>query len=114
MTLVARVRDLVLGNDDGPSSLTGSLSMAVELLEGQIDTVTANGVRWGTRSALVAALLHFLELRSELELPGSGRNANLTDDQVDVLWPLVSTASDLLASLVPSSIAHDPPDDAGE
>jgi hypothetical protein len=33
-TSVAHVRDLVLGNADGSSSLTPSLSMAVELLEG--------------------------------------------------------------------------------
>jgi hypothetical protein len=38
----------------------------------------------------------------------------LTDDQADALWPLKSAASDSLAALVPSSIAHDPPDDAGE
>jgi hypothetical protein len=39
----------------------------------------------GTRSALVAALLHFLELKSKLELLGSGRNADLIDDQADAL-----------------------------
>jgi hypothetical protein len=110
----ARVRDLVLGNADGLSSLAASLSMVAELLKGQIDTTTANGVCWGTRSALVAALSHFLKLKSKLELLGSERNSDLTNDQADTLWPLVSAASDSLASLIPSSIALDPPDDARE
>jgi hypothetical protein len=30
-------------------------------------------------------LLHFLELKSKLELLGSGRNADLIDDQADAL-----------------------------
>jgi hypothetical protein len=68
----------------------------------------------GTRSALVATLSHFPQLKSELELLGSGRNATLIDNQADALWPLVSVASDSLTSLVPSSIARDPPNDAGE
>jgi hypothetical protein len=49
-----------------------------------------------------------------LEVHGSGPNADLTNDQVDALRPLGSMASDLLVSLVPSSFARDPPDDAGE
>jgi hypothetical protein len=76
--------------------------------------VAANGVHWGIQSALVAALLCFPDVKSELELLGSRRNVDLTDDQVDALWPLVSAASDSLVSLVPSSIAHDPPNDARE
>jgi hypothetical protein len=68
LTLAARVQDLVLDNADGPSSLVASLSMAVELIEGQIDTVAANGMCWGTQSTLIAALLHFPELKSGLEL----------------------------------------------
>jgi hypothetical protein len=51
--------DLVLDRADMPSSLVASLSMAVELLEVRVDTVATNGVRWGTRSALVAAQSHF-------------------------------------------------------
>jgi hypothetical protein len=98
----ALVRDLVLGGVDGPSSLVASLSMVAELFERRVDTVAANRVRWGTRSALVSTLWHFPELKSELEVLGSGQNVDLTDDQVDVIWPLVSAASDLLASLVPS------------
>jgi hypothetical protein len=75
----------VLGNVDGLSSLAASLSMVAELLEGRIDTMAANGVRWGTQSALVVALSHFPELKSELELLESRRNADLTDDQFDAL-----------------------------
>jgi hypothetical protein len=104
----------VLGNTDGPSSLIAYLSMVAELLKGWIDTTTANGVCWGTQAMLVAALPHFLELKSELELLGSGWNVDLTDDQADALWPLVSMASDSLTSLVPSSIACYPPDDMEE
>jgi hypothetical protein len=79
-TLVAHVRGLVLGNADGSSSMAASLSMVVELLEGRIDTATANGVHWGTRSTLVATLSHFPELKTKLELLGSGRNADLIED----------------------------------
>jgi hypothetical protein len=38
-------------------------------------------------------LSHFLELKSKLELHGFGRNADLSDDQANALWPLVSVAS---------------------
>jgi hypothetical protein len=108
------VRDLVLGDVGIPSSLAMSLSMVAEEVEGRINTAATNGVRWGTQSALFAALSHFPELKSELELLGSGRNADLSDDEVDALWPLVSVASDSRASFVPSMFAHDPPDDAEE
>jgi hypothetical protein len=43
-TLVVRVQDFMLDNVDGPSSLAASLSTVVELLEGQIDATTTNGV----------------------------------------------------------------------
>jgi hypothetical protein len=43
-------------------------------------------------------------------LLGSGRDANLSDDQADALLPLVSLASDLLTSLIPSSLARGLPD----
>jgi UDP-N-acetylenolpyruvoylglucosamine reductase len=59
--------------------------MAAELLEGRVDAEAANSVHLGTRSALVAALLHFSELETELELLGSGRNVALIEDQVDAL-----------------------------
>jgi hypothetical protein len=77
---------LVLDRADGPSSMAVSLSTAAELLEGHVDTTIANGVYWGTRSALVAALSHFQEVETELELLESRRNSGLTDDQVDALW----------------------------
>jgi hypothetical protein len=89
-----------------------SLPIVVEEVEGRINTTATNGVRLGTRFTLVAALSHFLELKSELELLRFGQNADLSDDQMDALWPLVSVASDSLASLVPSSLARDPPNDA--
>jgi hypothetical protein len=76
----ALVQDLVLGNVDGPSSLATSLSLVVESFESWVDIAAANGVCWGTRSTLVATLSHFLELKSELELLGSGCNVDLTDD----------------------------------
>jgi hypothetical protein len=38
---------MVLDNINESSSLAASLSAVVELLEGQIDSVVANGVRWG-------------------------------------------------------------------
>jgi hypothetical protein len=81
----ALVQDLVLGDVDGLSSLVASLSMVVELFKSQIDTATANGVCWGTRSVLVVALPHFLGLKSELELLGSGQIVDLTNDQADAL-----------------------------
>jgi hypothetical protein len=46
--------------------------MVVEVLEGQIDMAAANGVRWGTKFALVATLSNFPELKSMLEQLGSG------------------------------------------
>jgi hypothetical protein len=48
------------------------------LVKGRINAMAANWVWWGTWSALVAASSHFLELKYELELLGSGPNANLT------------------------------------
>jgi hypothetical protein len=75
----------VLDNADKPSSLAASLSTAVELLKGWIEAAAANGVRWGARSALVVALSHFLELKSELELPRSKHNADITEDQADAV-----------------------------
>jgi hypothetical protein len=46
-TSAMRVWDMVLDNVDGPSSLVASVSRAVDLLEGQIDAMAANGVHWG-------------------------------------------------------------------
>jgi hypothetical protein len=83
----------------------------VEEVEKRINTTAANRVRWVVRSALVTILSHFPKLETELELLGSGRGVDLSDDQADALWPLVSVASDSLVSLVPSSLARDSPDD---
>jgi hypothetical protein len=61
------------------------MSTVAELLEGQIDTVAANVVRWGSRSALVATVSHFPELDTDLEVLGSGHSVGLTMDEVDAL-----------------------------
>jgi hypothetical protein len=109
-TSAALVWDLVQGEADGPSSLATSLSTVAKEVESQINTTAANGVRWGTQSMLVTASSHFPELKSDLELLGSGRNTDLHDEQADVFWPLVSMASDSLSSLVTSLFARDPLD----
>jgi hypothetical protein len=54
--------------------------MVAEEAENCINTAAANGVRWGTRSALVAILSHLPELEPELELLGSGWDVDLSDD----------------------------------
>jgi hypothetical protein len=110
----AQVRDLVLDNINMSSSLAASLSTVVELLEGQINTMAANGVHWQTQSALVATLSHFSELETELELLGSGCNADLTDDHTDALMIWVRAASNLLATHVPPSVVRHPFDNVGE
>jgi hypothetical protein len=103
----------VLDNADGLPSLLVSMFMAAELLEGRIDAATANRVRWGSCSMLAAIVSHFLELKNELEVLGLGRNMDLTDKEADGLWTRVRVASDSLASYVPSSVSHNPPDVAG-
>jgi hypothetical protein len=104
----------MVGSADEPSSLAASMSTVTELLEGQIDVVASNGVYWGSHSALVAAVLHFPELKTELEVLGSERSLNLIEDEADALWIRVHAASDSLASHVPSSVACNPLDDMGE
>jgi hypothetical protein len=105
-----RVWGLVLGDADGSSTQVTSMSMVAELLEGQIDTAVANGVRWGSSSTLVAAVSHFSELNVDLEVLKSGCSTGLTEDEVDALWSQVRTTADSLASHIPSSVAHNPPD----
>jgi hypothetical protein len=102
-----------LDNADDSSSLAASPSTAEALLEGQINTTTANGVCWGTRSALVASLSYFLELKSKLELLGSGLNVDLIENQVDALWTRVHATSDSLASHIPPSATRSPIDGMG-
>jgi hypothetical protein len=105
---------LVLDGINKTSSLVASLSKVAELLEGRVDIMGTNGVCWGAQSTLVAVLLHFPELKTELGLLGSGRNMNLIEDEANALWTWMSAASDLLASNVSSSVAHGTPGDAGE
>jgi hypothetical protein len=83
----------VLGGADGPSSLAASVSTAAELLEDRIDDAAANGVRWGSRSALAAAMSHFIELKTDLEVLGFGHSADLVEDEADALWTQVRAAS---------------------
>jgi hypothetical protein len=64
--------------------------------------MAANRVHWDTWSTLAAALSRFSELGTELELLGSGRNADLTEDQVDALW--TQALGLRLASIVRPSI----------
>jgi hypothetical protein len=59
-------------------------------------------------------LSHFLELKAELELLGSERNADLSEDGVDALYTRVRTALGLLVLNVASSVARGPPDVIGE
>jgi hypothetical protein len=73
-----------------------------------------NGVCWGSHSALVVAVSHFPDLDADLEVLGSGHSAGLIEDEVDALWSWVCMAADSLVSHVPSLVAHNPPDGAGE
>jgi hypothetical protein len=45
--------------------------------------VAANGVRWGSRTALIAGVLHFPELDTNLEVLGFGRTVGMIEDEVD-------------------------------
>jgi hypothetical protein len=80
-----RVRDLVLEQADGPSSLVAALSSVAELLKGHIDAAGANRACWGIRSVLATTLSNFSELGVELELLGFERSTYLIEDQVDAL-----------------------------
>jgi hypothetical protein len=113
-TSATRVWDLVLSNANGLSSLAASMSIATELLEGQIDGATTNKVRWGSRSVLVATVSHLPELETELEELWSGRSEDLTEEEVDAFWTRVCLASDLLGSHVPSLVTLNLPDGVGE
>jgi hypothetical protein len=113
-SLVAQVQGLVLDDADGPSSLSTSMYTTIERLKSRIDIAVASRVRWGSRSALAIAVSHIPKLDINLEVLGSRRSARLTQDEVDALWSRVCIAVNSLASHVPSSIAHNPPDSAGE
>jgi hypothetical protein len=77
--------DLVLERYEETPSLVVALSSTVEQIEGRVDVVAANGLHWGAQLALTAILSYFLELELELELPGSGYNADLTKDEMEAL-----------------------------
>jgi hypothetical protein len=64
-------------------SLVAALSLITNLIEGCVDAATANGVHWGARLVLTTILSHIAELELELELLGSGRNANLMKDEME-------------------------------
>jgi hypothetical protein len=54
-----------------------------------------------------------VELDADLEVLGSGCSTGLPYDEVDALWCHVYVATYSLASHVPFSVAHNPPDGAG-
>jgi hypothetical protein len=110
----AWVRDLVLEGPSRMSSLATSLSSVTKLIENRINTAATNWFCWGTRSTLATALLHFPEIETELELLGSGRNADLMEDQVDALWTQACQASESLALFIPQLVAHGSRDGMGE
>jgi hypothetical protein len=84
------------------------------MVEGCVDAAAANGLHWGARLALTVVLLHFPELESELELLGSGYNANLAKDGMEAFWTRTHRASESLSSRVPPPAARSPPNNAGE
>jgi hypothetical protein len=63
---------------------------------------------------LIAIVSHLPELMAKLELLRFRRSVDLIEDEPDALWTREHATSDLLASHVPPSTAHNPLDDAGE
>jgi hypothetical protein len=63
---------------------------------------------------LADTVLHFSEMDAELEVLGPECNAGLTEDKVDALWSRVRMAADSLALHIPSLVARNPPNSAGE
>jgi hypothetical protein len=59
-------------------------------------------------------LSQFPKLEPELELLGSGHNADLTENQLDALWTWTRRTSESLSSSVLPSNAHNSPGDTGE
>jgi hypothetical protein len=80
-----RVWDLVLKRSDEMSLPAMSLSLAMDQVKGHINTMAANGFHWVAQLALVAALVHFHELDSELELLGFWCNVDLIEGQLHAL-----------------------------
>jgi hypothetical protein len=113
-SLAVQIQDLVLDDVGGSSLMAASMSVVTEHLEGRIDAAAANGVRWGSRSTLVVAVSHFLELDTDLEVLGSRHDTGLIEDEVNALWSWVRATTDSQASHVPSSVAHNPLDSTWE
>jgi hypothetical protein len=95
------------------------MSTAAELLKVLIGDATTNGVPFYIGCSRVA--FPRAEDRAgghwgshTLEVLGSGRSTDLTEDKADALWIQVHVASDSLASHVPSSVACNPPGNTGE
>jgi hypothetical protein len=82
-------------------SLAAALSSTADLIEGCINAMVANEVHWGARVALTTILSHFPELELDLKLLGSGYNANLMKDEMEVFWTRTLQASESLSSRVP-------------
>jgi hypothetical protein len=63
-----------------------SPSGSLELTEGRVDAAAVNRVQWGNWLVLTIVLSYFTKLELELDLLGSGYNADLTRDEMEVLW----------------------------
>ena len=107
----ARVRDVVLGASQGPSSFPAALDSVVDAVEDRLDAAASSGVRWGPRSSLVVALSHFPEPEAELGLLGSGWDAETSEAELERLWELTGPTADALAANVSASMARGSPDD---
>jgi hypothetical protein len=84
------------------------------LIEGHVDAAAADRVHWGGRLALIAILSHYFELELELELLGSRYNVDLTKDEMEIFLTRTCRALGSTSSRVPLSVAHSPPNGAGE
>jgi hypothetical protein len=103
----------VLGRPKETPPLAMVLTSSVELAEGRVNAAAINEIQWGAHLALTAVLSHFLELEPKFELPGSGYNVDLTNDEMENLWTRTRWALELLSSRVPPSVACHPPDCVG-
>jgi hypothetical protein len=83
---------MVLERTDEAPSLAVALSSTADLMKDHIDAAVTYGVDCGARLELTTVLSHFPELELELELLGSEYNADLTKDEMEVLW---SDSSDI-------------------
>jgi hypothetical protein len=59
---------------------------SAEVIEGRVNAAALNEVHLGAWLALTAALSHFPEAESVLELLGSGYNADLMTDEMEAFW----------------------------